>query len=465
MGILQNKYCKSAFLTFAITSFLFSCSSSSNEGNPDTIESIDCSYSSPSIVKSITLTPDKLWIDTGISLKKGYEVIIEVDDDRTFGKEEVNPQNPVLFAGTESVLFKIGDDGLPQPVGRSYAFVASAENENKNLMLGWNSITPLTKVREEEGRTVIESPEPITALVKVFIPKSDKLIRRTSLVAPADNFWTDETNPRFYWDAIDNAYRYIFQISDYPDFRRIVQTVEISASGGQANPVSVIGGGSGQDVQFNLQEGIYWWRVVAQINLGRALNPVLVWTCWSHPFRLGVELGTPPAPPDFLSPTTLDVFNPGDSITLEFTVEDDPSFVFWRVRHVVSSCDEQPSINPNDPNSGNPTPWHIFRSKLGQGDIVGRPPLIASYTYVNLERGNHLFRVEVKDGSDTQEIRIRNSDIRISVGCEEQTGEEQEGGEQGGEGAGGGVGGGAGGGGGGGAGGGGGTGGGGGPGG
>jgi len=402
------------------------CQSSSNNSNPGdetTTGEITCAEDNPNIVKEITIPPEKLWVDTGITLKKGYDVVIEIDDDRTYGKDDVSFSNPVIYAGDEAIIFKVGVDGLPQPVGKRYAFTAGAEHENKNIFIGWNSEEPvIKKKRDESGNLLIEKPEPITAVVKIFIPESNKVIRRVSLYAPADSFWTDETNPKFYWDSLDNALRYIFQISDFPDFRRIVQTVEISASGGQANPVSVIGGPGQQDVQFNLQEGIYYWRVKAQINLGRALNPIPVWTCWSHPFRLGVELGTPPQPPTFLSPTTEQTFSPGDNITFEFTVDDDPSFVFWRMRHVVSSCDQQPSISPNDPNAGNPTPWKTFKKKLGEGNIIQTPKLIASFTYEKLETGNHLFRVEVKDGDDTQGIRIRSRDFRLSVGCGSETG-------------------------------------------
>ena len=425
----RYKFLLVLFLT-GIMFFSSGCGNNNPNGeeNNNPVSEIDCSEDKPDIVKEVEVPSEKLWIDTGITLQKGYDIIIEIEDERTFGKDDVSFSNPVIFAGEEAIIFKVGEDGLPQPVGGRYSFTAGSEHENKNLFLGWNSIEPVIKKRRDDtGNLIIEKPEPITAVVKVFIPKSSKMIRRVSLYAPTDNFWTDETNPRFYWDSIDNAMRYIFQISDYPDFRRIIQTVEIAASGGQANPVSVIGGGGQQDVQFNLEEGIYYWRVKAQLNLGRALNPVPVWSCWSYPFRLGVELGTPPQPPVFLSPSTEQVFSPGDNITFEFTVEDDPSFVFWRMRHVVSSCEEQPSINPNDPNSGNPTPWRVFKKKLGEGNIIKLPQLIASFTYENLERGNHLFRVEVRDGDDEQGIRIRNSDFRLSVGCEKAEEEEEEG--------------------------------------
>jgi uncharacterized protein (DUF2249 family) len=54
------------------------------------------------------------------------------------------------------------------------------------------------------------------------------------------------------------------------------------------------------------------------------------------------------------------------------------------------------------------------------------PKLIASYKYENLERGNHLFRIEVKDSSDTTGVSIRTTDYRISVECE-KTQESQQG--------------------------------------
>jgi hypothetical protein len=402
------------------------CSSNNQDENNPTGQKIDCKEDNPNIVKVITITPEKIWTNTRITLKKGYDIIIEIDDERALGEEEVDFSNPVPFAGKKAIIYKIGEEGIPQPVGKKAYITAGAEDENKNLFLGWNTREPLIKqVKNEKGEEIKEKPQPITATVKIFIPETDKVVRRVALYAPRNNFWTNETNPRFYWDPQDNAIRYIFQISDYPDFRRIVETVEISASGGQVNPISTIGGGVGQ-VQFNLQEGIYWWRVIAQINLGRSLNPVPVWTCWAHPFRLGVELGTPPQPAEIISPKKEDVFKVGDTINFEFTVQDDPSFVFWRIRHVVSECDQQPSINPTDPNSGNPTPWHVFQRRLGEGNLKELPKLIASYKYENLERGNHLFRIEVKDSSDTRGVSIRTTDYRISVECE-KTQESQQG--------------------------------------
>lgn len=420
---------------FLFVSLFLGCGED-NKTNPTSTGEIDCQEEIPSFEKVVTLTADRLWFDTGIILKRGDDVIIEVEDERTFGKNEIDPLNPVIYAGTEAIIYRIGEDRKtpPQPVGNLARFTVGKDHENKKLFVGWNSYKPLIKeITDEQGNKRIEKPEPITVVIKVFPSKSNIATRRVALYAPAQNIWTDETNPRFYWEPLDNAVRYIFQISDFPDFRRIIQNVEIQASGGQANPVSVIGGGGGQEVQFNLQEGIYWWRVRAQVNLGRPLNPVLTWTCWSYINRLGVELGTPAAPPDFLSPTTLDVFKPGDNVTFEFVVDDDPSFVFWRMRHTFSECDQQPSINPNDPNAGNPTPWHIFRQTLGEGNIVQRPKLIASYTYENIETGNHLFRVEVIDGNSLTQglnVNIRSTDFRLSVGCEtgETTGEATEGG-------------------------------------
>lgn len=419
---------KVGFLIPLVLLLLVQCSSGEkNNSNPSGRE-IDCQETEPYLEKKIEITSDRIWNDTGIVLKRGYDVVIEIDDERSLGKDEADFSNPVIFSGTESIIYKVGEDGIPQAVGLQTKFTVGKDMENKKLFIGWNSSKPIIKViKDEQGNEIIQKPDPIVATVKVFSPPSDLVVRRVALYSPVNNFWTDETNPRFYWEPSDNAVRYIFQISDYPDFRRIIQTIEIQASGGQANPVSVVGGGGSQEVQFNLEEGIYWWRVRAQINLGRPLNPVLAWTCWSHPNRLGVELGTPPAPPDFLSPTTLDVFKPGDDVTFEFTVDDDPSFVFWRMRHVYSECDQQPSINPNDPNAGNPTPWHIFRQKLGEGNIIKMPKLIAHYTYKNIELGNHLFRVEVKDGNSEDRVNIRSSDFRLSVGCEKEEEEEKEG--------------------------------------
>lgn len=394
--------------------FFFSCK---KEENPQSSEMV-CDDRAPTYTKSVILDPKLQWVPTGIVLKRRVEVLILVDDkdaEKSVGSSEISPFDPVPIFGHRSLIGKVGIHGSPFYIGRKYGFVAGIQDENKELFLGWNDAKfseVLTKTQEELEK------EKIRVNLLVFEPPAENVVRRVSLSAPANNFWTNQQNPQFTWDSVDNSIRYLFEISDFEDFRNIVQTVEIASAGGQVgSPVSVVGGTS-QQPQVTLQEGIYFWRVRAQINIGRSLNPIPVWTCWSYTFRLGVELGTPPQPPEFLSPTTEQIFKAGDKITFEFSEEDEPSFVFWRVRHVNTSCDETPRIDPNDPKSGNPTPWHIFKKKKFGGLPTEKQKLLASWESEPVIGGNHLFRIEVKDGADKMELRIRFTDFNVSVDCQ-----------------------------------------------
>ncbi|MFZ8805122.1 MAG: hypothetical protein ACO2PO_19405, partial [Candidatus Calescibacterium sp.] len=159
------------------------CSSGNDQNSSNsTAQKIDCKEDNPTILKYIKIVPEKVWTNTGITLKKGYDIIIEVDDERTFGEEEVDFSNPVPFAGKKAIIFKIGEDGIPQPVGQKAYITAGAEDENKNLFLGWNTREPLIKqVKNEKGEEIKEKPQPITATVKIFIPETDKVVRRVAL--------------------------------------------------------------------------------------------------------------------------------------------------------------------------------------------------------------------------------------------------------------------------------------------
>jgi hypothetical protein len=76
------------------------CSSGNDQNSSNsTAQKIDCKEDNPTIVKNITITPEKIWTNTGITLKKGYDIIIEIDDERALGEEEVDFSNPVPFAG------------------------------------------------------------------------------------------------------------------------------------------------------------------------------------------------------------------------------------------------------------------------------------------------------------------------------------------------------------------------------
>lgn len=366
----------------------------------------------------IELRTDRKWQKTGIILKRKTRVVIEAPEGAE-GSPEVDEYDPVPYFGHRGLILKMGPEGRPFPIGnlRSYEIIPSIIDEGKELFIGWND----RRMEREE----IEASKPITVVITV--DENLTCNNMPAQMAPVNGIWDDNRNPTFVWDSIDNAVRYIYQISEFEDFRIIVRQGEISTAAGAGTPSPVVGAET-EEIQVTLEEGIYFWRIRAQLNLGRPLNPIFCWTDWSPAWRYGVELGTPPPPPEFIAPSEDELvqIEIGDCVTIEFIAEDDPSWIFWRLRHTVASCDEEARIDPNDPEAGNPTPWHVFQEKLEGGDPTKRPKLLAFFKYCDIEKGNHLFRVEVRDGMEELTIRTNYTDLKFSVECEEEGEEEGE---------------------------------------
>ena len=242
------------------------------------------------------------------------------------------------------------------------------------------------------------------------------------LLSPIDGMWSDDQNPLFNWDEIDDVYQYKIEVSRYPDFRILevsnttsftsVSFVEIAYPG-------IPGTDQEQQEEVQLDEGVYYWRVRAQLNTGRTLAPNFGWTDWSLIFRYGVELRSAPADPVIVRPGSGMDLDEGDVVNFEFTVDPDPSGVLWRYRQMKGACGSEPEIDPDDPASGEPTDWKVFPSVIEDPNPTKEPQQYAYFVSPDLARGEWLIRVEVRDGDDFEAERVSGTDFRASIGCEE----------------------------------------------
>lgn len=348
-----------------------------------------------------TLSKDVGWMNTGISMERGNVVTI-TSEESAIGSPVVDPDDPIPFFGHRGLIGKIGEDGLPFIIGKEYRFLTNTIMEGETLFIGWND-----KDFEdmEEG-----FPESLDVHIKIEPTSAPPLI------SPIDGIWVDTTTPVFEWEDLDNAVQYVLEISFFPDFRIIEQSVTVASS--YVNlAIGVPSPQPGQDQPtVQLSERLHYWRVRAQINVGRALAPILEWTSWSPAYKLGVELGTPPSQPIIISPSEDFTFTEDEQVMFEFKVPPDPSYIFWRWRAVTVQCGETPQIDPEDPNSGNPSPWMIFQQTLQSNDPTEPPYMYGYFTTSPLLRGEWLVRVEVKDMVETS---ITYTERIFSVGCEE----------------------------------------------
>lgn len=352
----------------------------------------------------VVLNENLSWLNTGIVLERGKVVTIKTDEERATGSPLVDPDDPIPFFGHRGLIGKIGEKGLPFIIGREYTFLTNTLMDGEVLFIGWND---KDFEKREEG-----FPSEISVYVKMEETDAPPLI------SPLDGIWVTTPTPVFEWEDLDNAVQYVLEVSLFPDFRIIETSITVTTS--YVNLTVPVGQlpQPAQQPQLQLSEGLHYWRVRAQVNVGRSLSPILQWTKWSPPYRLGVELGAPPSPPSFLSPVTTAGFREGEEVFFEFKTPMDPSHAFWRWRAVTTACGETPRIDPEDPNSGNPTPWMLLQTILYSNNPTEPPFYYASFNSPVLTRGEWLIRVELKDMTGNE---ISYSDMRLSVECAEES--------------------------------------------
>jgi hypothetical protein len=349
------------------------------------------------------LTENTSWLNTGIKLQRGKVVTISTNEERAIGSPVVDPDDPIPFFGHRGLIGKIGEKGLPFIIGMRYTFLTNTLMEGENLFIGWND---KDFEEREEG-----FPSEISVTVKIEDTDAPPLI------SPIDGIWVNTATPVFEWEDLDNAVQYVLEVSLFPDFRIIETSVSVTTSYVNLTVPSVQAPTPSPQPQVQLQEGTHYWRVRAQVNVGRSLSPILQWTKWSPPYRLGVELGASPSAPTFLSPVTPTGISEGEKVFFEFKTNMDPSYTFWRWRAVTTACGETPQIDPDDPTSGNPTPWMVLQTVLSSNNPTEPPYYYGYFTSPELTRGEWLIRVELKDMNGSTSY----SDMNLSIGCAEES--------------------------------------------
>jgi len=370
----------------------------------------------------LTLTPDQRWVPTGVILTRGYRVAIEGVDDTgapPLGSPYADFQAPVSTFGPDGLIGRVGETGFPFPIGGRYELDGSSLNEGKMLYVGRNlppqglsSLTTPSNVTYEVITPFSYTPRTYTVRVRTFPSNSP------ALLAPIDRFYDRNPNPVFEWDQLNNAAQYLLEISDFPDFRRIIFNLNVNTTSANTgllgisfpNPNTVAQGP-------NLSEGVYYWRVKAQINTGRLFSPDLVWSDYSVPFQLGVETESPLPPPILLNPQTPELSLPPNAvIPVEFLAKPDASGIFYRFQAFYGTCGE--SISADDPGRLRfLTPWQVFQKQY-QRNRINEPPLLYGFFMTPvLREGNWVIRIATRDGVDEGEARLGTLDLKIRAGC------------------------------------------------
>lgn len=366
----------------------------------------DVDAGTPGQAYSLTLSRDAAWLNTGLKFVQGNVFHITAGEKAT-GEILTLENDPIPMFGHEGLIGRVGQKGRPFPIGMDYQVAGNSLNTGEYLYLGWND-RDFTGTEREDLEVTVEV----------------KSTNGAPLLAPADGIWAANAQPNFNWDEINDAAQYKLEVSQFPDFRmlEISNTSTVTTfnlvSVGVSTPT--IGGTNSQQNQVTLPEGVHYWRVRAQLNTGRTLAPSYGWTDWSLTYHYGVELGlTAPTAPTILKPEAGDVLLEGEAVIFEFTSPPDPSGLVWRYRNTKSACGETPSINSDDPASGEPTPWQAYQGALDVPDPTKAPQYYAYFTTPVLTRGEWLFRVETRDGADPDASRVASTDLSASVGCEE----------------------------------------------
>ena len=362
---------------------------------------------------AVTLPAESAWVSTGYTFYP-REVLRVAAGERALGADGVVENDPLPYVAHRRLLGRIGERGRPFPIGRDYRVSGNSLNAGEYFYVGWNDRDFLPPGDTEEEWAGLD--------IQIEISSTDG----APLLSPIDGMWSDDQNPLFNWDEIDDVYQYKIEVSRYPDFRILevsnttsftsVSFVEIAYPG-------IPGTDQEQQEEVQLDEGVYYWRVRAQLNTGRTLAPNFGWTDWSLVFRYGVELGSSPEPPEIMSPESGVDLEEGEPVLFEFTQQPDPSGVLWRYRNVKGACGSEPTIDPDDPASGDPTGWMVFPCVIEAPNPTDEPPYYAYFDSPELDRGEWFFRVEVRDGDDFDEERVSGTDFRASIGCEEYPGE------------------------------------------
>lgn len=385
------------FKIFLLILFIQSCN---NVRNPDD--------TTRKIVRELLLPSSLAWINTGVTVEIGKRIKI-IAGKEALGLPEVFNTDPVPLFGHGGLIGRIGREGYPFAIGEYREIQGNSHNHGEDLYLGRNDSTDVAFSGIQYT--------PAEFSVRIEIIDTDA----PGLISPRDNAWSTNALPTFDWDDIDDAIVYTVELSNFPDFRLIEQSVTTTTSYVQtATEVTIPIPGQQQPQQpptFQpLPEGLHYWRVRAQFNAGRSLSPDFDWTDWSVVYTYGVESGTAPAAPVILRPQEGVKIFPDDSVFVEFIESPDPSGVVWRYWLKQADCGQTPQI---DTAQDKPAVWwRVFSGTYEVYDPNTPPQLYSAFDTGALAKGNWLLRIEVRDGSDPDGANSSYTDLNINSGCE-----------------------------------------------
>lgn len=384
-------------ILFIFIIFILSCNNVKNQDDTN-----------QPVVNEILVPSSLAWVHSGIKVEIGKRIRVFAGKE-ALGLPEVFNTDPVPLFGHGGLIGRIGTDGYPFAIGEYREIQGNSHNHGEILYLGRNDTTDVSSYGIQYT--------PVDFYVKVEIVDTDA----PGLISPRDNAWSSNTLPTFDWDDVDDAIVYTVELSNFPDFRLIEQSLTTTTSYAQtATQVTVPIPGQEQTQQpptFQpLPEGLHYWRVRAQFNAGRSLSPDFDWTDWSVVYTYGVESGTAPSAPVVIRPMGQAKISSDTSLFVEFIESPDPSGVVWRYWLKQAGCNETPQIDTaqDKPVVG----WRVFSGTYEVYDPNTPPQLYSAFDTGPLAKGNWLLRIEVRDGSDPDGTNSSSTDLNINAGCE-----------------------------------------------
>lgn len=378
---------------------------------------------------TIDLPVNAEWVATGIKMASGLRIHVEVDDPRIAkGSPEVHPRATVPTYGLHGLVVRVGDQGIAVPTDGDYWLQGSTISEGEQVYIGRNLVPPDPY---SEQSTASDSVTDETVLLPVnYEPVAYKVLLTTrasdavALLNPIDQFYTFVQaggKPQTYeWDQLDNAFQYSLDISDFRDFRRVMYNVNINTQSlNTATPDDGVNSALSQIQGPELTEGVYYWRVRAQINSGQLLSPDLVWTERSLIYRIGVEERRTVPPVEILTPASPSgslFLTTGQFLAIEFSALPDASGLIWRHRNFHKPCGN--SVNPDVDIPVEESVWQAFPAEYIGNDISRVPQLYGFLRTGSLAEGQWLIRIETKDGADKLGTRMGANNYRLTVGCQ-----------------------------------------------
>lgn len=386
-------------------------------------------YADPLVLfeTDIDVPIEAVWVNTGLRLRGNQRIAIAGQTASGFkpvGHPVPNKRAPVPIFGDDGLIGRIGEDGFPFPIPDIYEVQGSSLSEGEYLFVGRNVAPPQPFVGGTQEADAAATDTASGAIVNIPYTPESYIVRLTvrqtdapAVLTPIDGFYGNNSNPIFDWDEIDNASQYNLDMSDFPDFRRVIFSINVATTSINTATFQIDPTNPGAPVNPNLAEGLYYWRVRAQVNDGRLLNPNLTWTDRSVIFRIGVETADPLPPPELLTPSGLVAVDTNTVIPFEVLAIPDASGLEWRYRFFSAGCGDV--IDPSDNQVANlASPWMVFQQTYTSNRIDLPERLYASFSSPILSQGSWLLRVDTRDGADQAGVRLGALDYEFHVSCD-----------------------------------------------